>query len=144
MITEYLRCPSFEKNMLVKSKEYKRTRCLIQWRKLQAKLAAPVENQLERHGVVHELVHLDVEGPNLVICGVLYLGVSKNRGTPKSSHFKRGFHINHPFWVSLFLATSIFFPSKIYLGWKISTNLRFFSDKSNWAGYGAPNFGHMI
>ena len=27
------------------------------------------------------------------------MGVSKNNGTPKSSHFNRAFHeINHPFW----------------------------------------------
>ena len=32
------------------------------------------------------------------------MGVSKNRGTPKSSHFNRVFHyLHHPFW-----GTSIF------------------------------------
>ena len=31
--------------------------------------------------------------------GVIEMGVSKNSGTPKSSHFNRVFHeINHPFW----------------------------------------------
>ena len=30
---------------------------------------------------------------------LLYMGVSKNNGTPKSSHFKRVFHyFHHPFW----------------------------------------------
>ena len=29
----------------------------------------------------------------------IYMGVSKNRGTPKSSHFNRVFHyFHHPFW----------------------------------------------
>ena len=40
-----------------------------------------------------------------------YMGVSKNRGTPKSSHFNRVFHgfpiINHPFSGSPIFETSI-------------------------------------
>ncbi len=53
------------------------------------------------------------------------MGVSKNRGTPKSSIliFLIGFSsINHPFWVPLFLETPIFaplsggFPDPIYGG----------------------------
>ena len=40
------------------------------------------------------------------------VGVSKNRGTPKSSHFNRVFHyFHHPFWgVSLFSETSKWHP----------------------------------
>ena len=36
------------------------------------------------------------------------MGVSENRGTPKSSILMGFSIINHPFWVSLFLATTIF------------------------------------
>ena len=39
------------------------------------------------------------------------MGVSKNNGTPKSSHFNRVFHeINHPFWgvFQKFLGVSLF------------------------------------
>ena len=42
---------------------------------------------------------------------VVYKGVSKNRGTPKSSHFNRVFHyFHHPFWdTTIFGNTYIFY-----------------------------------
>jgi len=38
---------------------------------------------------------------------VLYMDVSENSGTPKSSILMGFYIINHPFWVPLFLETSI-------------------------------------
>ena len=43
----------------------------------------------------------------------LYMGVSKNRGTPKSSILIGFFIINHPFW-----GTIIFGNTHIGNGWK--------------------------
>ena len=37
-----------------------------------------------------------------------HMGVSKNRGTPKSSNLIGFAHINHPFGVPLFLETPIY------------------------------------
>ena len=39
---------------------------------------------------------------------LFYMGVSKNRGTPKSSILIGFSTINHPFWGTLFLETLIY------------------------------------
>ena len=44
---------------------------------------------------------------NLLLRLYIYMGVSKNNGTPKSSILIGFSIINHPFWVPIFLETSI-------------------------------------
>ena len=69
----------------------------------------PLENAsifLEQSGRKHEITGLKVH--NIISIPWVHMGVSKNNGTPKSSHVNRVFHyFHHPFWVPLFLETSI-------------------------------------
>ena len=58
---------------------------------------------------------VEIQVPNLLFAGV-YMGVSKNRGTPKSSILIGFSIINHPFWgIPIFGNTHIIYIYTVYI-----------------------------
>ena len=67
------------------------------------------------NALVHFWLQISILCISLILNFFAYMGVSKNRGTPKSS-ILIGFSItNHPFWVPLFSETSIYVHIYIYI-----------------------------
>ena len=64
------------------------------------------------------------------------MGVSKNNGTPKSSILIGFSIINHPFWGTPFLETSIFIYIYIQLPFKAGSDSVFIAYKVSFAGAG--------